>query len=302
MGKVMFGTISYIPPDAERKAMRITNHRKQLEWLSTFLTADDLYYRVESAWGDDSDYDCLCDVPFNITSIPVGPKYPGANRNILLDRLYNSDYDWLVIMDDDRSLYPYFNGEQFFTKDLKGPDGDRLAKDGVLIKALTPMTEPFKKQCVEFPKRKEAWFLSKSTPSGFLQIACIPNLKKYGYVPIYMDGDTDCLPGSPPEDVQFELDWLIDRHGIAMNKNLVMKEFGGDSQSSIYTDKTHRREAEEYHKGWITEYLQSKNPRNRALWTKKELNARRNTFDPTKLFYRKEVPWLDEWDDIIDKK
>lgn len=63
MGKVMYGTISYIPPDAERKAMRITNHRKQLDWLSTFLTPDDLYYRVESAWGTDSDYDKLNDVP-----------------------------------------------------------------------------------------------------------------------------------------------------------------------------------------------------------------------------------------------
>ena len=46
MGKVMFGTICYIPPDAARKAMRIKNHRKQLDWLSTFLTPDDLYYRV----------------------------------------------------------------------------------------------------------------------------------------------------------------------------------------------------------------------------------------------------------------
>ena len=77
---------------------------------------------------------------------------------------------------------------------------------------------------------------------------------------------------------------------------------GGDNQSSIYESKAHRREAEEYHKGWITEYLKSKNPRNKALWTKKELNARRNTFDPTRLFLRREVPWQDEWDSIVDRK
>lgn len=302
MGKVMYGTICFIPPDGKRKAQRIANHRKQLDWLSTFLTPDDLYYRVESAWGTDSDYDCLNDAPFNITHLQVGAAYPGANRNVLLQKLYESDYDWLVIMDDDRSLYPYFNGEEFFTKELKGPDGDRLAAAGTIIKALTPMTEPFKKQCVEFPKRHEAWFLSKSTPSGFLQIACIPNLVKYGYEPVYMNGETSCLPGSPPEDVQFELDWILAKHGLAMNKNLVMKEFGGDSQSSIYESKEHRREAEEYHKCWITEYLKSKNPRNKALWTKKELNARRNTFDPTRLFLRREVPWQDEWDSIVDKK
>ena len=302
MGRVMYGTISYIPPDAERKAMRIANHRKQLDWLSTFLTPDDLYYRVESAWGDDSDYDCLNDVPFNIKHLKNGAAYPGANRNILLEELYTSNYDWLVIMDDDRALYPYFNGEEFFTKELKGPDGDRLAKEATIIKGLHPMVEPFKKQCIEFPKKKEAWFMAKSSPLGFLQIACIPNLVRYGYEPIYMNGETSCQLGTPPEDVQFELDWILAKHGLACNKNLIIKEFGGENQSSLYQNKEHRRQVEAYHREWLTEYLKEKNPRNKALWTKKELNTRRNTFDATKLFQRREVPWQDEWDNIIEQK
>ena len=66
--------------------------------------------------------------------------------------------------------------------------------------------------------------------------------------------------------------------------------------------KEYRKKVEEYHRGWITEYLKSKNPRNKALWTKKELNARRNTFDATRLFLRKEVPWEDDWDNIVTKK
>lgn len=302
MGKIMYGTISYIPPDAERKTMRITNHRKQLDWLSTFLKSEDLYYRVESAWGNDDEYKKLDDVPFEITHLPVSAAYPGANRNVLLKKLYESDYDWLVIMDDDRALYPYFNGEEFFTKELKGPDGDRLAKNGTLIKGLHPMVEPFKKQCVEFAKKKEAWFLAKSSPLGFLQIACIPNLVKYGYEPIYMNGETSCQEGTAPEDLQFELDWILAKHGIACNKNLVVKEFGGDTQSSLYADKEHRKRVEAYHREWVSSYLKAKNPRNKALWTKKELNARRNTFEPTLLFLRREVPWDDAWDSIIDKK
>ena len=205
-------------------------------------------------------------------------------------------------MDDDRALYPYFNGEEFFTKELKGPDGDRLASEGTLIKTLCPITEPFKKQCVEFAKRREAWFFTRSSPLGFLQIACIPNLVKYGYEPIYMNGETSCQLGTPPEDLQFELDWVLAKHGMACNKNLIMKEFGGDGQSSLYVNKAYRKQVEEYHRSWIVEYLKSKNPRNKALWTKKELNARRNTFDPTKLFKRREVPWQDEWDSIADKK
>lgn len=301
MGKVMFGTISYIPPDGNRKAQRIVNHRKQLDWLSTFLTPDDLYYRVESAWGDDHDYDKLYDVPFEIISMPVPAAYPGANRNFLLQNLYKSDYDWLVIMDDDRALYPYFNGEGFFTHDLKGPDGDRLAKDGTLIKGLHPMVEPFKRQCIEFPKRKEAWFMTKSSPLGFLQIACIPNLVKYGYEPIYMNGETSCLEGTAPEDLQFELDWVLAKHGLACNKNLIVKEFGGENQSSIYEDKAHRRRVEAYHREWVKQYLKEKNPRNNALWDKKTLNARRNTFDPTRLFLRREVAWDDSWDLLLEK-
>lgn len=302
MSKVMYGTISYIPPDAKRKQMRITNHRKQLDWLSTFLTPEDLYLRVESAWGDDSDYTKLYDVPFEITSMPVPAAYPGANRNHLLKKLYDSDYDWLVIMDDDRALYPYYNGEEFFTKELKGPDGDRLAKAGTLIKGLHPMIEPFKRQCAEYQHRREAWFITKSSPLGFLQIACIPNLVKYGYQPIFMNGETSCQLGTPPEDVQFELDWLLAAHGLAMNKNLIVKEFGGDRQSSLYEDKKHRQQVEQYHKQWVSEYLKSKSPRIKALWTKQGLNSRRNTFDPSKLFKRREVPWDDAWDNLIEQK
>ena len=300
MGKIMYGTISYIPPDADRKHMRIVNHRKQLDWLSTFLTSDDLYYRVESAWGDDAEYDQLRGVPFTITGLVQPAAYPGANRNVLLQKLYESDYDWLVIMDDDRALYPYFNGEEFFTKELKGPDGDRLAKEGTLIKGLHPMVEPFKRQCVEFVKKKEAWFMAKSSPLGFLQIACIPNLVKYGYEPLYMNGDTACMEGDAPEDLQFELDWVLAKHGLACNKNLIIKEFGGANQSSLYHDPGHRKKVEAYHRQWVLEYLKQQNPRNKALWDKRQLNARRNTFNPNQLFLRREVAWDDAWDSIID--
>lgn len=302
MGKVMYGTISYIPPDSAMKSARIVNHRKQLDWLSTLLTKDDLYYRVESAWGDDSDYDCLYDVPFEITSMPVPPAYPGANRNFLLKELYESDYDWLVIMDDDRALYPYFNGSLFFTKDLKGPDGDRLAREGTLIEAMSPVAEPFKKQCSSFERRREAWFFSRSCIMGFLQIACIPNLVKYGYEPVYMNGATDCQAGSPPEDLQFELDWVLAKHGLACNKNLIVKEFGGDRQSTLYPNKEHRRMVEASHREWVAGYLKSKNPKIKALWSKRGLNARRNKFDPNQLFLRRGVMWEDAWDDIAPKK
>ena len=118
----------------------------------------------------------------------------------------------------------------------------------------------------------------RETPYGFLQICFIPNLVKFGMKPIYFNGDTECLEGDPPEDVQFELDWLIGKHPIIRNKNLIMQEIGQTNAdlSSIYRDLEHRRQCELTHKSWLTGYLKSRLPRKPDLWTRVALNKRMN--------------------------
>lgn len=293
----IFGIISYIPRDKIFTANRIKNHRKQLDWLRTFIQPEDTVLRIENLWENTEEYQCLLNDPICTNRIQIDvPRYPGANRNELLRFFYDSDFDWLICMDDDRALYDYYEGTQFFTKELDSTYGIQLASQGVLIRTLSPIEQPFKKDCASWKYREQSWYMEKVTPHGFLQICCIPNLVKYGYDPIYFNGDTNCQEGQPPEDLQFELDWIIAKHGIAMNKNLIMKEFGGDTQSTLYPTKEYRARVQKYHTAWVKEYLSAKFPKNPKIRTKAALNRAYNTYKQE--MFPRGVPWDNRWEEI----
>lgn len=274
MVNFMVGTISYLPEDSSRTEKRIEFHKQQLRWLES-LGIDFSYYRVESAWCTKASEELSTSL--NLKSIVVDKQPPGYNRNLLLDELYSSDYDWLVCLDDDRKLYPMYNGDAFF-KDLNTPAVRRLAEQGYLITCTPPNFEPFKKDVCAWKYRETHWYMFRETPYGFLQICFIPNLVKFGYKPVYFNSETQCLEGDPPEDVQFELDWLINKHPIIRNKNLIMQEIGQTNAdlSSIYRNLEHRRKCESTHKAWLTSYLKQRLPRKPDLWTRVALNRRMN--------------------------
>lgn len=270
----MVGTISHLPEDMDRIKERAEIHAEQLRWLEG-IGIDFDYYRVEGAWGNTAK--SSCNTTLNLHSIETGKNPPGFNRNLLLKVLYESDYDWLVCLDDDRRFYPMFNADAIF-QDLSTPAFKELAKKGYMMLSLDPMVMPFKKVNYSWEHHETHWYLTKGNPNGFLQICFIPNLVKYGYKPIYFNGETACLQGDAPEDVQFQIDWLIGRHPIILNHNLIMDEINqsNGSKSIIYKDNDFRKKCHESHGDWEKSYLKSKFPRNPALWSKSELNKRKN--------------------------
>lgn len=279
MTNFMVGSISYLPDDHPRTDARITFHQRQLTWLESIQENQGLdfpYYRIESAWGTKAK-SALGQTKLNLISVTTEKHPPGYNRNLLLELLYASDKDWLVCLDDDRMLYPMYDGDAFF-KDLGTPAVQALARQGYLITCTPPNFEPFKRDVCSWEYRETHWYLFRETPYGFLQICFIPNLVKFGMKPIFFNGETECLEGDPPEDVQFELDWLIHKHPIVRNKNLIMQEIGQTNAdwSSIYQDLTHRRACETTHKAWLTRYLKEAMPRKPDLWTRVALNRRMN--------------------------
>ena len=268
------GSISYLPGDSPRTQKRIQFHEKQLRWLESLGLPFD-YYRVESDWCLEATQQLTTSLNCHSIAVPKHP--PGFNRNLLLERLYDSDADWLVCLDDDRQLYPMYGGDNFF-KDLGSPAVIKLAESGHLITCTPPNFEPFKKDVCSWTYKETHWYLFRETPYGFLQICFIPNLVKYGMKPIFFNADTECLEGDPPEDVQFEIDWLVGKHPIIRNKNLIMQEIGQTNadMSSLYQDLDHRRRCELTHKEWLTGYLKQSLPRRPDLWTRVALNKRMN--------------------------
>ena len=289
----LIGVICYMPDTVQNMDARMKAHATQLEWLKSWMKPDDVLHRVESAWTPGFDYSAINPEGLNIDHIQVPAAYPGGNRNVLLDLLYNSDADWLICMDDDRMLYPHYAGESFFD-DLQSPTGIEFAKNGTMIKILLPIMQPFRKTNSAYPFKKESWWIEKVTPNGNLQICCIPNLVKYGRKPIYFNAETSCQLGDPPEDLSFEIDWVSAKNGLARNNMLIMKEIGGGENSSLYSGKEHRHEVEAAHKPWLVQYLKGKFPRNPALWSKTELSKRRNTYVEQR--FPRSTPWDDAWD------
>jgi hypothetical protein len=189
------------------------------------------YYRVESDWCDEARQHLTTSL--NCHSIPVPKHPPGFNRNLLLEKLYNSDADWLVCLDDDRQLYPMYGGDNFF-KDLGSPAVIKLAEAGHLITCTPPNFEPFKKDVCSWPYKETHWYMFRETPYGFLQVCFIPNLAKYGYEPIYFDEVSMAQENEIPEDAEFQVDWLVSRHPVYICTTLYNKALDNYVQSSIY--------------------------------------------------------------------
>ena len=284
MNKVLIGIISYCPTDPVVREARLKLHRMQLDWLESFLAdVPHVIYRVEQCYDDEFDK-VLSSDKLNILSLKYDIALgPSKARNVLLHVLNTSDYDWLVYMDDDRVLYPHYGAESFLTECESNPAMHKLAEQGTLITGVCPAMKPFKKANAEFNKLfpiSDYWNLVKGQLDGFLQIALIPNLNKFGKEPVWFDESIDLKAlqsGSIQEDKMFELAWC--RHGnpAAVNQMMIVKDSQITDLSTIYASKEQREQLEGHGKVKTIEYI--KTITNGRCRTVAEFNKRRNMFE-----------------------
>lgn len=273
---VLVATLSYLPDDLSNLEKRMSYHAQQLRWLES-LGLDFEYLRVESAWGEAARSNPELVPKLNYKALVRGPQPCGLNRTNILEYFYETDYDWLMCLDDDRMLYPHYSPRNFI-RDLNTPDFKKLAEEGHLIVCLDPIYMPFKKENYAWEHHETHWHFRTEVPHGCLQVCFIPNLKKFGFPEIYFDRVTRAQMNEAPEDLKFEVDWLKEKHPIIKCNNLIMKEIGQQSGngSTIYIDLEGRRAIEATQGKWLSDYLHELFPRNPKLWNLKELNRRRN--------------------------
>lgn len=288
MSRLLLGSISYCVPDLERQKSRIKTHQAQLRWLESLNLTDYTYYRVEQAYTPEFREQV-------VTSLNIEPIVfdkgigPAAARNELLKRLYESDSDWLVCMDDDRDLYAHYGANHFIEELNSNPALINLAKQAVLVNGVCPARRPFKKDNTVFDKIATHWNLRKACIDGCLQICCIPNLVKYGFKPIWFDAENDCMHGKPPEDIQFELDWLLAKHPISTNLMMIVRDIVPENYevSTVYATQALRKEVMDTHPKAIDAYIALKT-RNR-IRTLNQFNKLKNGFQP--IAVRRTIPY-----------
>ena len=106
---MIIGIISYLPMDKNVRQKRLEAHHKQLQLLSQlnckmFIVAQNY---------TDEDYCKNNNIKYFKFDKGIGPS---KARNILLDYFYNSDEDWMLMCDDDRYFYDYYDIFTFFNE------------------------------------------------------------------------------------------------------------------------------------------------------------------------------------------
>lgn len=276
---IIMGTISCITPTTFNCEYRKKMHKKQLsylEWMFKDMSerskeAAFPYIRIEQGWDSATQSALQPSFPHESVSLEK-PIPPGAARNILLKRLYQSDADWLICTDDDHCLYDnYLSHEMLW--ELSEPGFLALAKQGCLITAFPSYWDPYLHKIEKWGKSDKFWWV-KTTNRPTVPFACIPNLKKFGREPLYFyEGDVVRVP----EDMKFMIDWVAAGNKWTQCMQFIGKTCGNLSKSSILETSDERKERDDYaNYTWATQYLKQKFPRQPELWVKKFYMKRKN--------------------------
>lgn len=202
--KIMIGSISYLHPDMYFLEERISYHEQQVRMWERFNEGCP-FYRTEISW-DKSTEKALFTSQLDLHSIKVdAPCYVGKARNKILQVFYNSDFDYLVLCDDDcvfdpeeecfdfiRNLGPiHAKREELFIF----PPETFFNKGDLLNRAL---------------KRQEipGYLIKPSAALHGMAICMIPNIVKYGNQPVFFHEMDTSESDTPTEDASFLAQWF----------------------------------------------------------------------------------------------
>ena len=191
---MIIGIISYLPEDKQLKEKRLQAHKKQLSSFKTLLPQTDIYILAQNY--KEQDYIQADNLHYIKFEKGIGP----ANaRNELLKMFYNSNNDWMLLCDDDRYFYDYYNIMEFF-KELHNNPLKFSQLDYIRSHMATKL--PFKKQIYEQPLNLTHYIFEDTQTINDTGIAIIRNFKKFYNKEIYYE-DLKAEDGEGYEDKDF---------------------------------------------------------------------------------------------------
>lgn len=226
---IMIGQISYLP-DNELRTKRLTAARTQIEWLNKVLPNAKILSVCQSY--TQAECDMLGSDMYLSYDTPIGA---GRARNKILEKFYNSNYDWLFLCDDDTIAYEYYSYEKFFEEISNNPDKFESLD---AVSAVEPEYHPYKKlNFMDKANLTHYKFEPRELNSGSAT-SIIRNIKRYYDCELYYP-NIDANTGEGREDMEFLFDWL--KHGFNwytmdtwIRKSLCFDSssiFGGDTKS-----------------------------------------------------------------------
>lgn len=202
--RIMIGIISYLPNDLVVRPKRIDAHRKQLVRLNELYPSIDVV-QMNQQYSDKDVEKCNSILDNGLREVRHemhGKLGISRARNNLLKIFYNSDYEFMMLMDDDTLIYPYYDSSRFFDDLLNWADKDSIG----MIRPLVPSMVPFKKTNYEQKDViRDYWILRSSlgiNPAGMIILS---NLKKNFGHEVYFKEDMKSENCEGYEDYDFVL-------------------------------------------------------------------------------------------------
>lgn len=228
---IMIGQISYLPNN-ELRTKRFEAARTQIEWLHKVLPN----VKITSVLQNYTQDECNMldnDMYFSYDT-PIGA---GKARNKILEKFYNSDYDWLFLCDDDTIAYSYYEYENFFEEMSNNMD---KFKQLDAVSAIEPEYHPYKKLNYEDKGNLTHFKFEPRELNSGSATSFIRNIKKYYDMELYYP-NTDANKGEGREDIEFLLNWLLSGLNWYNMDTWIRKSLCFD-QSSIFGKDTKARD------------------------------------------------------------
>lgn len=228
---IMIGQISYLPNN-ELRTKRFEAARTQIEWLHKVLPNVKILSVCQNYTQDE--YDMLGSDMYLSYDTPIGA---GKARNKILEKFYNSDYDWLFLCDDDTILDDKYHYENFI-EELSNNEKKFSGIDAV--SAIEPEYHPYKKLNYEDKGNLTHFKFEPRELNSGSATSFIRNIKKFYGKEIYFP-NIDANKGEGREDMEMLFSWL--KAGLTWyNMDTMIRKSLCFDKSSIFGADTKKRD------------------------------------------------------------
>ena len=228
---IMIGQISYLPNN-ELRTKRFEAARTQIEWLHKVLPNVKITSVLQNY--TDAERDLIKSDNIIGFSNPIGA---GKARNLILEKFYNSDYDWLFLCDDDTILDDKYHYENFI-EELSNNEKKFSGIDAV--SAIEPEYHPYKKLNYEDKGNLTHFKFEPRELNSGSATSFIRNIKKFYGKEIYFP-NIDANKGEGREDMEMLFSWL--KAGLTWyNMDTMIRKSLCFDKSSIFGADTKKRD------------------------------------------------------------
>lgn len=184
MSGLMIGMISYLPDDEPRRSIRWKQTIKTIK--NVCMVASWIGRNLDLAITNWKEKEFKEAEGLNISfhTIPLEERGVAKSRNTLLKAFYDSDFDYLLMCDDDIAFYPHYDIENFFH--LINEEPQRLLNAGLYyICAVLASYAPYKEKNMNDRDFENNWVFTAGGNTAGMCPQIFVNLKKYFDTEIY---------------------------------------------------------------------------------------------------------------------